>query len=226
MSVRPPVLFIGPSLPRAEVEALLEVEVDIRPPVRRGDFDALPSDVDLVGVVDGVFFSDQAVSPREILGALRRGVRTLGSSSMGALRAAELDAFGMEGVGDVYRMYVCGEVESDADVALAFDPDTTRAMTEPMVNVIHMLRLATSAQVLDQATADRVLAVARGIYFFDRTYRALLARLRQTLTQSTVDRLEEFVADHAVEGDLKRADAIVAIHRLNQLALRTSSGRG
>ena len=42
---------------------------------------------------------------REILAAVRKGVRVVGASSMGALRAAEMDTLGMTGIGEVYRMY-------------------------------------------------------------------------------------------------------------------------
>lgn len=224
MAVRHPVLFIGPSLPAEEVAALLEVDVDVRPPIRRGDMDALPPEVGLVAIVDGVFFSEQAVCPREILRALRRGVRVLGASSMGALRAAELDVFGMEGLGEVYRMYAAGEIDADSDVALVFDPETGRATTEPVVNVVYMLRLAVAGEVLTPVDADEVLRIARGIYFPDLTYPYLIRRARQSLPSAIVDRLAAFIAEHTVEGNVKRLDAIAAIRCLNESAVMSGTG--
>jgi hypothetical protein len=213
-----PVLFIGPSLPPAELAGLLEVDVDIRPPVKRGDMDALSPAVGLVVIVDGVFLSEQAVSPREILAALRRGVRVIGASSMGALRAAELDALGMEGIGEVYRMYASGEIDADSDVALTFHPETGRAVTEPVVNVVYLLRLAVAAGALAAAEAAEVLRIARSLYFPDLTYPYLIRRTRAALPAATVDRLAAFIVAHASEGDVKRLDAITAIRRLNEVA--------
>src|SRR5262245_35548505 len=96
-----PVVFLGPSMPLADARRILDA--DYRPPVRRGDLEALPGGT-LVGIVDGVFDQSLAVSPREIRDALERGVRILGSSSMGAMRAVELGAFGMIGVGRVFKI--------------------------------------------------------------------------------------------------------------------------
>src|SRR5471032_2204112 len=91
--------FVGPSLAGLHLPELFPDHVDIRPPIRRGDMEALPPAVTDVLIIDGVFHSTLAVSAREILGALRRGIRVYGSSSMGALRAAELHTYGMIGVG-------------------------------------------------------------------------------------------------------------------------------
>jgi hypothetical protein len=44
-----------------------------------------------------------AVGHREIISALKAGVCVVGGSSMGALRASELDSYGMIGVGRIYE---------------------------------------------------------------------------------------------------------------------------
>ena len=58
-----------------------------------------------IGLIDGVFFHEPAVWHREILWALAEGVHVFGAASMGALRAAELEPFGMRGVGRVFAAY-------------------------------------------------------------------------------------------------------------------------
>ncbi|WP_437970963.1 TfuA-like protein [Sorangium sp. So ce260] len=71
---------------------------EYRPPIRRADIDALRADLPhLIGIVDGLFPQSLAVSPKEILGALRAGVTVLGSSSRGLDGAA--DAERARGVG-------------------------------------------------------------------------------------------------------------------------------
>src|SRR4051812_8794601 len=98
--VTPPVIFSGPSLPRAEVEAAGFIW---RPPVRQGDVRAILDDEPAaIGIIDGVFECVPTVWHDEILEALDRGLPVYGASSIGALRAAELDVYGMIGVGAIY----------------------------------------------------------------------------------------------------------------------------
>jgi hypothetical protein len=78
----------------------------------------------IIGLIDGVFFDESAVAHKEILYAIKKRVRVVGASSMGALRSAELDVLGMEGVGEIYQLYKDGVLVSDDEVALIFDPDT------------------------------------------------------------------------------------------------------
>ena len=91
-SKRPPrpILFLGPSIPDTD-EAREVLEADYRPPIKRGDLDSIATG-SIVGIVDGVFHQDLSVSPREVHLAIGRGVTIFGSSSMGALRAAEVRA--------------------------------------------------------------------------------------------------------------------------------------
>lgn len=94
------VVFLGPSCDLAAAREILDA--DYRPPAKRGDITrAVEDGARVIGLIDGVFFQDCAVAHREVLAALRAGVRVVGASSMGALRAAELDSLGMEGVGEI-----------------------------------------------------------------------------------------------------------------------------
>ena len=115
------IVFLGPSLERAAAEKILSAEY--RPPAKRGDLLAAAGDgATIIGLIDGVFHQESAVAHREILAAIKQGVTVIGASSMGALRAAEMDTLGMVGIGEMYRMYKSGELESDDEVALVFDP--------------------------------------------------------------------------------------------------------
>jgi len=59
---------------------------------------------------------------------------------MGALRASELDDMGMIGVGKVYKAYKFGEIESDDDVAVVFDPETKKQHSEALISMNYNLR--------------------------------------------------------------------------------------
>src|SRR5262245_22379019 len=108
-----PIVFLGPSLPRQAAAKILQA--DFRPPIRRGDL-ADVGDGQVVGIIDGQFDQSLSVSPREVLLAVKRGVLLFGSSSMGALRAAEVP--GMAGIGHIYQLFRDERIVDDDEVAL------------------------------------------------------------------------------------------------------------
>src|SRR5262249_44516336 len=112
------VVFTGPTLSAAEASA--ELEALYLPPVAQGDvYRAALQGPRAIGIIDGTFERDPAVWHKEILWAMERGIRVFGSASMGALRAAELASFGMEGVGAIFAAYRDGVLEDDDEVAVA-----------------------------------------------------------------------------------------------------------
>jgi hypothetical protein len=132
------VVFLGPSLSRARAEHILKA--DFRPPAKRGDlYQAAKDGAEIICLIDGVFFQECSVAHKEVIHALELGARVLGASSMGALRASELDVYGMEGVGEIYKAYKRGDLTSDDEVALIFDPLTFEPLSEPLVNIRHNL---------------------------------------------------------------------------------------
>lgn len=96
------IVFSGPSIGEAEVHRL--AAVTHAPPIKRGDLAAVDG-YDVVVILDGEFGQNISVSPKEILDVLDRGKTVIGASSMGALRASELDRCGMIGVGWVYDRF-------------------------------------------------------------------------------------------------------------------------
>ncbi|HOT07679.1 MAG: TfuA-like protein [Methanosaeta sp. PtaB.Bin039] len=211
------VVFLGPSLPLEQAQEVLEAE--FRPPARRGDLlAAARRGADLIGLIDGVFFQDCSVAHKEILDALGMGVKVVGASSMGALRAAEMDRYGMEGIGEIYQAFRTGRLVSDDEVALTFDPVTFVPLSEPLVNIRHNLRLAQSSGYIDPEAADALLQIARSLYFPRRTYQGLLA-----MAESQVPGWEKFRDFLEREpADLKAEDALLALKRLSELAGQSS----
>ena len=66
------------------------------PEVGRDDIiKALKDKPDIIGIIDGVFHQQPAVSHKELLKALNSGITIVGGASMGALLVSELDDFGM-----------------------------------------------------------------------------------------------------------------------------------
>ena len=204
--------FLGPSLSAADLDAAympVGVEVTVLPPVQQGDLLRLIDDLpDVIGIVDGYFFQTPAVLHKEILFAMERGARVLGAASIGALRAAELDRFGMEGVGEIYRWYRRGKIDGDDEVAVLHAPaaDGFRAQSEPLVNLRYNGSRARIQGVISARLAHAFIATARRLHFSERSYERVLHMLDQSgAPEGEVDTLRQFLLREAV--DLKRADA-------------------
>lgn len=200
------IVFLGPSLDLTAARAILDA--DYRPPARRGDLlQAADEGARTIVLIDGVFFQDCSVGHREVLAAIKQGTTVIGASSMGALRAAELDTFGMIGIGEVYRLYRDGIVISDDEVALIYDPETYLHLSEPLVNIRHNLDLAVNAGILHKDAATVILTRGQQMYFPDRTY--------ASVTAGSGESGEAFLSFVQKNGeDQKRLDAIEALSTL------------
>lgn len=169
------VLFAGPSLWGVTYD---RTGLDVRPPARQGDIHrAVVEGADVIGLVDGVFGFVPSVWHKEILFALKSGVRVMGAASLGALRAAECAPFGMEVIGGIATSYRDGTRVEDADVCLVHAPAELDFMplTEPLVDVEATVDAMRHAHLVSTGEAEALLAAARSIYFADRTIEALTA---------------------------------------------------
>lgn len=208
------VVFVGPSLDKEIAERILDAEC--MPPAKRGDISKAANDgAETIVLIDGVFFQDCAVAHREILYALKKGVRVVGSSSMGALRASELDLYGMEGVGKIYELYKNGKLVSDDEVALFFDPVYFRPLSEPLINIRYNLKIAEEGEVIDREAGEKLLEIAKSLYFPDRTYERILDVAEGVVDSDVLERFRMFL-DHD-RRDLKMEDAIEALERIRDI---------
>jgi hypothetical protein len=208
------IVFLGPSLERDAAEKILAAEY--RPPAKRGDLlRAAEEGAAIIGLIDGVFHQESAVAHREILTAVKKGVRVVGASSMGALRAAEMDTLGMVGIGEIYRMYKSGELIADDEVALVFDPETGLSLSEPLVNIRFTLKQAEAEGILNGEDHAALFAAARSIFYPHRTYPKIVSVAGNSLYPSTGQQFLSWVNHHAV--DRKRLDAIEALKYISDL---------
>ncbi|MCK5364697.1 MAG: hypothetical protein KAR22_17095, partial [Gammaproteobacteria bacterium] len=101
-------VFVGPTLSVEDASAVLDAVY--LPPVQQGDIYRVATllNPSAIGIIDGYFQQVPSVWHKEILWAMARGVHVFGSASMGALRAAELEPFGMQGVGRIFEAYRSG----------------------------------------------------------------------------------------------------------------------
>ena len=201
------VIFAGPSL--AAADAAGRIDAELLPPIQRGDIDALlarPERPAAIAIIDGVFLQVPSISPKEVLRAVDAGIAVFGSSSMGALRAAECARYGVIGVGRIFEEYRSGRIDADDEVAMVYDPVDFSAMSEPLINMRFAIEAALAAGAVTPAIADRFLTIAKKLYFPRRTTKAVLQALSAELAGPDLARLQQFLSTSAP--DTKREDAL------------------
>jgi hypothetical protein len=181
MSKPSTIVFVGPTLPASDVTRLLPGAI-VAPPVAFGDVLRLAqargkARPQRIAIIDGYFERMAAVWHKEIVLALERGIEVWGAASMGALRAAELAACGMLGVGAVYEAFASGALIADDEVAVAHLPGEHgyRAVSDALVNLREGIATAPG---LTAPTRTRLIELARTRFYRERTWATLIADAR------------------------------------------------
>ncbi len=220
------ILFVGPSL--APADGASAADFNLRPPARQGDvYRAAGSRPDAIGVIDGYFEGVPSVWHKEILWAIAHGIPVYGSASIGALRAAELDACGMIGVGDIYAAYRDGLLDADDEVALLHGPEEAGfiALTEPLVNVRATCRAALAEGILDDSETSATIDAARSLFYKQRTWREIAQNaVRAGIALNWVEGFMVWLPGGRV--DQKRRDALQMIERMRADLSKPSATRG
>ncbi len=211
-----PIVYTGTSISHSEARAILDAEY--LPPVRRHDIRRLMnSPPGIIGIIDGVFFDSAAIAHREIIEVLKMGITVVGGGSMGALRAFELEPYGMIGVGEIYEMYRNGILESDDEVAVTFDDGTLEPLSIPLVNVRMTVKRAQEMGILTEEQASAVVDITKKIFYPERNYRNIVNECvkKGIFAESEKERLLDFFKKHEV--DVKRRDAVLVLEKIKEL---------
>ena len=212
-------VFVGPTISRDEVRAAGGADIVCLSPVAQGDVYRVAQDrPTAIGIVDGFFEGALSVWHKEILWAMAEGIHVFGSASMGALRAAELHAFGMRGVGPIFEAYRDGELEDDDEVAVIHGPPETGylGLSEAMVNIRGTLAEAEAAGIVSPAARSDLVGVAKSLFYHDRTYGQLLCRAAErSVPDDELEALRAWLPRGRV--DQKRADALAMLEAMRAL---------
>ena len=210
-------VFVGPTL--ASDEVCDSRDFVCLPPVAQGDvYRVAQKRPRAIGLIDGYFEGVPSVLHKEILWAMSQGVHVFGSASMGALRAAELHAFGMCGVGQIFQAYLDGTLEDDDEVAVLHGPAEAGYVTlsEPMVNIRASLAQAVTEGVIAATTGDALEYGAKSLFYQDRTWDALLADATETTVPATeLEALRNWLPAGRI--DLKASDARAMLGEMRDL---------
>ena len=211
------IIYTGLSLSFDEAREILDttedVEVIYKRPIKRGDLNHdIKENPDIIGIIDGVFHQSSAVGHREILNVIKKGIEVYGASSMGALRASELDSLGMHGIGYVYNQYATGKIVSDDDVAVMLDSETLEALSVPLINMDYVFNNACAENIITDNEKDELLKIAKETYYPQRNYAQTLSK--STLDSDTKDNLINFIR---TSKDIKKEDAKELIKHIKQV---------
>ena len=205
-------VFTGPTLSPEDGREVLDAH--FLPPAAQGDVYAVARQrPTAIGIIDGFFDHVPSVWHKEILWALSNGVHVFGASSMGALRAAELERFGMVGVGSVFADFAAGRLEDDDEVTIVHGPAESgfRPGSEAMVNVRATLDAALEAGIIGAQLRDRLVVRAKAWHYSARNWPRLLGES----ATGELEALKAWLPDGRV--DRKREDALAMLRTMGEL---------
>ena len=210
------VVTAGPTIGVDDIQSVAP-NAEVVQPISFGQafaYGLLPGDTLLI--VDGLFFQHPSVRHKELLTLIDDGVRVAGSSSMGALRAAELHQFGMEGYGWVFEGYRDGLLNADDEVGMVHgDPeDGYPVFVDALVNIRQTVARAVESGLLSASLAEELIETARSTPFTMRTWNRLLDAVGAPESRSLASQLQ------SMRVDIKHADAVLALQEI----VRGSSG--
>jgi hypothetical protein len=219
----PILVFLGPTLRLAEAEKVLDA-VYLQP--------AAQGDIVLAAhafrpramvLIDGQFEDRPAVRHKEILWAMAQGIVIIGAASMGALRAAELDDFGMIGVGLIYRWYrrwrhAPHPVPDDAVAVHSGPPELGfLPLTASLIDLQRTFSTWMRRGVIMPAERDLLTAIARNMNFRERSLPAVLRAAGWP--QDRCNELRHMMVEQ------KRRDALLALRNAPALVAQRGGGR-
>ncbi|CAN5411025.1 hypothetical protein BH10PSE19_BH10PSE19_11620 [soil metagenome] len=200
------IIFAGPTITEEEIHRVLP-RACCHDPVACGDIiRVLRLQPKTLVIIDGYFEQRGAVWHKEILMALEQGVTVYGASSMGALRAAELDIYGMIGFGEIYAKYQSAEIIDDDEVTVTHSTNQQYAKTiTALINDRFTLRQAVIENIITQDQANVLLTGLKVLPYFSRSLFVETKKL-------ALDDLAEWLQLHYI--DQKKNDAIALLKQL------------
>jgi TfuA protein len=194
-----------------------------------------PNDVTYVGLIDGLFLQDYPPTPIEVYQLLaNKRFRVVGGASLGALRAVELEKFGMKGIGKVFELFKNGVTDADDEVAVTFYPnqhdersriEDQDAQSEAMIDIRYNLYLAFKKNIISGRTKQMITRVAKSIYFPNRIYSNVLETTRVKFPDLSGELDSFYLYLEKNRRSLKERDAIEVIKYIKSACERGTPSR-
>jgi hypothetical protein len=195
-----PFIFVGPSVPLAQVKRILPNAVFLGPAVQ-GELLSVARMFmpEVIGFIDGLWRAVPSVWHKEITSALSIGVPVLGAASMGALRAVECAPWGAVPVGKIAERYANGDVDDDEVVLLhGAAEEGYRALTVPMINLRFTVESMVKRALIKEDEGRLWIADFKNVFYGERTW--------QKIGQMMTDEKYRLLRKNYI--DQKRLDAV------------------
>lgn len=187
MLPKSPIVFAGPSLTKQSKALITKHQLTLLPPLQRMDIANLLK-AGFKGkmiIADGLFHQVLAVGHAEIRKAIRSGCTVYGLSSMGAIRAYEMENLGMIGYGQVFEWFKKEEDFQDDEVALLHSPAPSYiAVTEPLVHFRVCVEDLVEKNQLNVEQGKNIIAKLKAVYYGERFREKFYEYLQEV---STID---------------------------------------
>jgi hypothetical protein len=173
-------VYAGLSAQRSTVHSILP-DALYAPPIQRGDIIAdIRNGVNSILILDGLFHQALSVSPSEIMDALRRGIRVFGASSMGALRAAELESYGMVGIGEIFDHIRIADAFRDDFLGQVFVAGWPQILEASVTYVEFEINLKSllSRRRISRTSYDCLCTLYAELHYAERNLKTLATRIR------------------------------------------------
>lgn len=194
------IVFVETSLAHAEAINFLP-NAFYMPSIKKGDvIKAIKMGYKRIVIIDGHFGWTPSIWHKEIMMALDYKIEVFGAASMGAIRAAELDMYGMKGIGTVYSMYKNEDIDGDDEVAIVVSPYTGQK-TIPLINIRITL------QNLKFKSKKNIFSKIKNIFYAERTW----GKIEQNIPKNAYD----LIRTHYI--DIKKEDAIALLNLIGKL---------
>ncbi len=218
-----PIIFLGPSLNKESAQKILDAEY--RMPAKKGDFlrlQNLTTGRIIVGLIDAVFLYNYPPTPIEVYQLIKNDKFVVtGAASLGALRAVELEKFGMIGIGKIFELFKKQVIDADDEVAVTFTEDEHKLQSEAMIDIRFNLFLAQRKGIIDENIKKKICRVAKNMYFPHRNYCDIidLVKKKYPTLDSKLDSLRSYLETE--RQSLKERDAIKLLKYIKTLSNRT-----
>ena len=212
-----PIIYLGPSLSINKAKKIIDAE--FRPPAKKGDFinlNLLTERRDIV-LIDGVFLQEYPPSPIEVFQVINNtNFKVYGAASIGALRAVELEKFGMKGIGKIFGFFKKNIINSDDEIAVTFDSNYN-LLSEAMIDIRYNIFLSWKQGIIDKETKQMMVNLAKRLYFPFRTYENIIKKscLLFPSKEKHISKFSNYISMNKVS--LKELDAIHALQYMSSL---------
>lgn len=208
------IVFLGPTMSQHEASQFLKAFY--LPPAKQGDIASVVSHYrpSIIGLIDGEFYQALSVWHKEILFALDSNIKVFGSSSMGALRGAELASCGMIGIGDIYQQYKSGTLNDDDEVALIYGDESSdyKNLSLPLVNIRATLNELLNKKIITEEEYSKLIFSTKSLYFPDRNIDIILETAFPKRQREYISNIKsEFIMNYV---DLKKLDATLLLNTI------------